>query len=212
MRFSRHSFMWLTVVLLLRCFTAAESGHQGWLQITVLVNNSARVSPSVLGRSEAEAERIFRAAGIQVNWVECQSSRFSEGLCSRVPSANQFVIHLVPTGRTSKDSVFGVAFLGENGTGKYCDVFFDRVENANNYFGHSEPELLGTVMAHELGHLLLGSQAHFSEGIMRPVWDAHSLPGIGMGKFLFTRRQVSLIKQRFQKQAEVERKESTDGD
>jgi hypothetical protein len=103
---------------------------------------------------------------------------------------------MVPTGRTSSDSIFGVAFLGEDGTGKYCDVFFDRIERADQNFGTGVPAVIGTVIAHELGHLLLGSQAHSSQGIMRPVWDARSLGGSGMGSFLFTHKQAVLIKER----------------
>src|SRR5579864_630739 len=107
---------WLAVVLLLGSATVAGASDQDRLRISVLVNNCASVPASVLGRAESEAGCIFRAAGIQVDWVECQKP-LSADVCSQMPGANQFVIHLVPTGRTYNDSVFGVAFLSENGTG-----------------------------------------------------------------------------------------------
>jgi hypothetical protein len=56
--------------------------------------------------------------------------------------------------------------------------------------------LLGTVVAHELGHLLLGSHAHSQVGIMVPVWEEESLRNMGMGHLLFTREQSSLMKMR----------------
>jgi hypothetical protein len=34
--------------------------------------------------------------------------------------------------------------------------------------------MLGSVMAHEIGHLLLGSHAHAISGIMRGHWSAFS--------------------------------------
>jgi hypothetical protein len=101
-----------------------------------------------------------------------------------------FVLHLVPTGRSSTDSVFGVAFLGEGGIGKYCNVFFDRVEETQRESGTGAGHLLGAVVAHELGHLVLGSHAHARMGIMTPVWQEQSLRAIDMGIFFFTREQA----------------------
>lgn len=208
----RRSGEWLAVVLLMGSIAAASSNQKNNVRITVVVNNTAGVSSSVLSGAESQAGGIFRAAGVEIQWIECQSDAVSEDACRRVPSANQFVLHLVPTGRTSSDLVFGVAFLGQDGTGKYCNVFFDRVEEARRNRDAGLPQLLGTVVAHELGHLLLGSHAHSPAGIMRPVWDSQSLRGIAMGMFLFTREQSSLMKARFQRGLEVGSSESSAGD
>jgi hypothetical protein len=91
------------------------------------------------------------------------------------------VVHNASTGTANSDSVFGVAFLGAEGRGKYCDVFFGRVEELHNSVGVSTARLLGAVMAHELRHLLLGSHAHLPIGIMMPTWEDQSLRRIGMG-------------------------------
>ena len=63
-------------------------------------------------------------------------------------------LHIVPTGKTSSDLVFGLAFLDERGVGKYSDVFLDRIEEACAESGADLSRLLGAVAAHELGHLL----------------------------------------------------------
>jgi hypothetical protein len=106
------------------------------------------------------------------------------------------VVHIVRTGRVNSDSVFGVAFLGADGRGKYCDVFFGGVEKLHNSVGMSTARLLGAVTAHELGHLLLGSHAHSPIGIMMPRWEDQSLRRIGMGTLLFTSEQASVMKAR----------------
>jgi hypothetical protein len=56
--------------------------------------------------------------------------------------------------------------------------------------------LLGTVAAHELGHLLLGSHAHSSIGIMTPHWEPETLRRMNMGGLLFTREQASRMQER----------------
>jgi hypothetical protein len=41
------------------------------------------------------------------------------------------------------------------------------------------------VMAHEIGHMLLGSHAHAISGIMRGHWESSELHQIAMGTLLF---------------------------
>jgi hypothetical protein len=95
----------------------------------------------------------------------------------------------VPDGKTSSDLVFGLAFLGQDG-GRYCDVFFDRIKQAQGTLGVNLSRLLGTVAAHELGHLLLGSHAHSNAGIMSAMWGMENLRHIDMGDLLFNREQA----------------------
>jgi hypothetical protein len=175
----------------------AWAGQPEVARITVLVNDAARVSASVLSKAELETARIFRAAGIEISWVNCsEESAIVNEDCRHAPGANEFVLHIVPTGKTSTDLVFGLAFLGQDGSGRYCNVFFDRIEEASRGRGTNVSQLLGTVAAHELGHLMLGSHAHSRWGIMEPAWEEESLRQIGMGTFLFSREQSTLMKTR----------------
>jgi hypothetical protein len=166
-------------------------------RITVLVNDSAGVPAQVLKQAEQEAGKIFRPAGVEVSWLNCGEQSLREaGACREVPGPNRFVLHIVPNGKTSTDFVFGVAFLGEDGRGKYCNVFFDRIRDAHRDLGSSTAQLLGTVAAHELGHLLLGSHAHSRLGIMEPVWREEALRQAGMGIFRFTAEQGEAMRER----------------
>jgi hypothetical protein len=201
MGFSYRQYWVVWVVLLLVRTSAAVSGDTNTKEITVLVNNSAGVSPSVLSQAEIEAGRIFRAASIEIAWVNCPGGAADgEEACRVIPGANQFVLHIVPAGKTSTDSVFGVAFLGEDGTGKYCDVFFDRMRESRRESGVKLSQLLGTVAAHELGHLLLGSHAHTPAGIMTPIWANETLRQMNMGHLLFTRDQSLLMSSRIRRE------------
>lgn len=168
-------------------------------QITVQVHNTAAVQPSVLKRAESEAERILESAGMEVDWQNCSNSSTVGALCLPVDDRSVFVLRIVSQGKTSTDSVFGEAFLGEGGVGKYCDIFFGRMLEAFHDSGADLGELLGAVAAHELGHLLLGTRAHSQIGIMQPIWQKESLRAIQMGTFLFTPAQAAQMKARFTK-------------
>ncbi len=76
--------------------------------------------------------------------------------------------------------VFGEAFLSAEGTGCYSDVFYDRAVEPYMPIGMSaSADILGNVMAHELGHLLLGSNSHTATGIMRARWQGEELRRAG---------------------------------
>jgi hypothetical protein len=184
-------------VLLWGKIAAVKTAGNEDVEITVLVQDSTKLSASVLKGAEKETARIFRAAGIGIAWVDCSggSSRVDDA-CYQVPGPAQFVLHIVSTGETSSDLVFGLAFLDEDGAGKYSDVFLDRIEEAHRAFGWDISRLLGTVVAHELGHLLLGNQAHSYAGVMTPVWRGEVLQRENMGCLLFTHQQASRMRRR----------------
>ena len=193
MRCSRIWRAWVGSVLL--------CGAAGWAQrderprITVFVNNSVGVDQAVLRDAENEAAALLGRGGIEVGWRDC--SETSD--CRRPPGWNEFVLHIVPKGTTGSDFVFGQAFLGPDGRGRYADVFFNRLRDAPGDL--SIAQLLGAVSAHELGHLLLGSHSHSRAGIMQPIWRREALHRIAMGNLTFTPQQQRMMKDRLQNES-----------
>ena len=192
MGFKEKRCVGITVVLLWASLAGAQSRKAG---ITVMVLDSAKVPGAVLQKAETEAGRIFRNSEVEIRWVNCLKRGEKED-CHHVPGENEFMLHIVPDGKTRSDLVFGEAFLGEDGTGKYADVFFNRVREAAETPELNSAQLLGAVAAHELGHLLLGSRSHSPAGIMEPVWKQDSLRRIWMGSLLFTRQQAQSMQRR----------------
>jgi hypothetical protein len=187
---SRWGLAWASVLL----WGSVAAAQDRSSEITVLVNDSADVKPSILRKAEREAGRLFDAAGIEIQWVNCAET----DECQRILGPSEFVLHIVPGGKTRSDFVFGEAFLGEDGRGQYSDVFFDRLRQAQGEVDLAL--LLGAVSAHELGHLLLGPNSHSGIGIMEPRWQKGSVDKIGKGMLLFTQEQGALMRKRIQKE------------
>jgi len=179
---------WVGSVLL--CGAACWAQEDEPPSITVFVNNSVGIDQAVFRHAENEAAGLFRRGGIEVHWRNCAETSD----CRRPPCSNEFVLHIVPNGRTGSDFVFGEAFLGPDGRGRYADVFFNRLRDAQGSL--SIAQLLGAVFAHELGHLLLGSRAHTLMGIMQPIWRQEALRRIAMGNLTFTPEQQRMMKDR----------------
>jgi hypothetical protein len=159
------------------------------------MHDSAGVAAPILREAEKEASRVFRLAGIEIRWVDCGGS-WPARPCKFTSNSDALVLHIVPNGRTTVASVLGEAFLGEGGQGRYADVFYDRMAAAASAWGTNLAALLGTVSAHELGHLLLGSQAHTLAGIMAPIWEQDNLQRVAMGTLLFNKEQSESMRAR----------------
>ena len=52
------------------------------------------------------------------------------------------------------------------------------------------PQLLGQIMAHEVGHLLLGSNNHTRRGLMRAQWTGDKLKEANLRLAYFNRKQA----------------------
>ena len=96
------------------------------------------------------------------------------------------MLRIIPrVARSSSDADFGVAFLDDDGNGRYGDVFWKRVLELHTNYQVDFAGILGSVMAHEIGHLLLGAHSHAISGIMRAQWESRELNQIAMGTLLF---------------------------
>lgn len=169
-----------------------KDGVTGNQQVTVFVNDSASVPEPLVLAAEQNAARPFRYAGVDLKWINCGASGSDS---SRVPCQDPFmsanlVVRLIPHARTLADGIFGVSFL-DHDAGAYADIFFEPIRQFHEQNREiSLAPILGDVLAHELGHLLLGSNAHSRDGIMQPHWTKEQLQQVAKGRMRFNKEQA----------------------
>ena len=144
--------------------------------------NDAHLSESMLSEAQMDVARVFGRAGISISFVECGRG-IGEAIasCQHAPGLTHLVLRILPGARAVGDSIFGVAFLSAEGTGAYSDVFYDSIAKLHIEWPATASRVLGHVMAHEIGHLLLGSNAHSAMGIMTPSWNRANCVVSGWG-------------------------------
>ena len=71
---------------------------------------------------------------------------------------------------------------------------YGRIEALAKRGGIDAAKVLGIVMAHEIGHLLLGRGAHSSAGIMSGRWGKFEMDLVVVGLLGFTKEQADLIR------------------
>ncbi len=121
--------------------------------------------------------------------VGASAPTWSELDCASFEWPTRLAVRIVPRSAHATSEVFGVAFLSAEGTGCYSDIFYDRATKLHADWNVGLSDLLGNVMAHELGHLLLGSNSHSRAGIMRAHWQGEELNLLSRGNLWFTREQ-----------------------
>jgi hypothetical protein len=134
---------------------------------TVLVFNFRQVSPTILVNAERQADQIFDHAGIKIVWQECPTG--SEP-CRIGPGPVFFLaIKAGPVQNRFLDVVSGEAKVADH----LAVVYYDALPRVAHGKATSQEAstLLACVIAHELGHLLLGAYGHSIHGIMRDRWD-----------------------------------------
>jgi hypothetical protein len=138
----------------------------------VQVYDYAHMPAEQLAKAQCEATSIYRAAGVLIVWVS--GSGASGELVAR-PLRVMILSREMSEMKIEHDAV-GETTVGQasRATGR-AYIFYNRVvERAKRYTPNVET-MLGWVMAHELGHLLLPESGHSDAGIMRPTFDRHTL-------------------------------------
>jgi hypothetical protein len=151
--------------------------------IVVMLRNDANVPPEVLDAAEDSVRAIYDAAGVEIAW--------SGG----PPVATLALISREHARRLGhRPEVIGFATGSRARRGKMAYIFMHRVKDLSARYRVPASSVLGAVLAHELGHLLLPGDSHAEVGVMRPVLDQAEFTKANRGELLFTANQVAEIR------------------
>jgi len=171
-------------------------------EVAISVYDYAHVSNELLAAAEEDAQRVFRQAGVETVWTTClpkpEKARSLSDDCYRVDAAHlmlKILPHAIAKHVRDRGDVLGTASVDERGASYYAYVFYDNVERVagERKLGHA---LLGDVLAHEIGHLLLGSNSHSVSGIMSAHWYGDELRRISEATIFFVPSQSRIMRDR----------------
>ncbi|MBV9039340.1 MAG: hypothetical protein JO182_32960 [Acidobacteriaceae bacterium] len=160
---------WLLGAVLLTAVIQAQASDSAETGLMILVYNYAGVDNQTLVLAEIQVGQILRQAGIELNWRRCDSAA-KPSLTTNCPDMDRTTpaLRLVSHFRLVPDHVH-TDTLGFS-IGNIMTVSSEKARNLAQTGVGQLSEILGVVIAHEFGHLLLGG-AHSASGVMRARLD-----------------------------------------
>jgi hypothetical protein len=163
--------------------------------VTVRVYQTAPLDPSVSAAALNVARETLASALVDVSWKPCGVGP-AVASCDR-PPAGDLVLRIVRStaGRNDSQLPLGDALVDtDSGTAVLATVYADRVARVAKAAGLQVDTLLGYAIAHELGHLLLASNAHNTRGLMRPIWRDGELRSEHSADWTFTAQEIAQLR------------------
>lgn len=142
-----------------------ETAVAGEWEATIVaqVDDHAEIPPADLIEAESAAAHIYESIGVRVIWVHADVP-FDDPRGVRV---HVRLLSRTMTDRKIAKEKITSDVLGEAIAAARCAyVFVDRIPPVVFQFGQPYTRVLGLVIAHEIGHILLPGQGHAESGIM----------------------------------------------
>ena len=165
--------------------------------------NPAQVPDEVLAQAKEHVQHIYRDSGIQIEWLEGDEAQQPfygrKSLNLTIVLVSESVARTM--GQENKATGFAIGTDGRGARRAY--VFAERVERHAMSVHHqrsmeqkgAEGLILGHVIAHEAGHLMLPHDSHSSLwGIMRAQMGMGSIDQAIRGSLLFSPEQSKLMR------------------
>ena len=195
----------LPLILLLCLFVPAGGTSAAIVldDVTVRVYDASGLDATTRAAAlEVAAATLAPAAAVR--WRHCNMPAGAPG-CERGPQSGELVLRIVQSrdgrdthavrGRLSSSSLLplGDALVDRTQSGVLATIYLDRVRLLARAASVTVARLLGHAIAHEIGHLLLASSSHGTDGLMRAIWSSEEVKRGRAGDWTFSRQEVAAI-------------------
>ena len=162
------------------------------LQVVVRTYDSVGVPPGEMDRARAGVGAILASTGIKPIWRPCHQTG-----CIGPVKPHEVIVRIVASvPQSARDSLgFSVVDASQH-AGSLATVYEDRVRALAAGVEVDSGVLLGRVMAHEIGHMLLGTTSHPRVGLMRALWITRELRRDLPSDWTFSGKEAAELRRR----------------
>jgi hypothetical protein len=173
--------------------TEGEDKSGDPLKIKIFVFDFVPLPEGVRQQVEHRVAEIYKETGVRMEWDSCSVGEGQTALypgCTIQENAPHLFLRIHShVWKGMKSEVAG----DTNIPARIINVYWDRVQYEATCLRLPPPQVLAHVVAHEIGHLWLGPDAHGAGGIMAAKWRSQELIDIVQGALKFTPRQRDRI-------------------
>jgi hypothetical protein len=139
-----------------------------------------------------ETAEILAEAGLALQWMACPLNAAASHRCAIPLGSAELAVRLVtgnqqPSSSSSRPLPLGYSLVdGSTQGGSLATIYLDRVRWLASAATADLAALLGRAIAHEIGHLLLGTTQHGRFGVMRAIWSREAVRNSRSGEWRFS--------------------------
>jgi hypothetical protein len=194
----------MTAVVAAVLAVAAPARAESPFALTVRVYDAAGLGVHQINAALQEAAPILRDTGIEVTFRRCgvavAATNGPVDRCDDTLKPHEVVVRIIDAPKASADLdplAFGLTYVvADTNQGWLATVFADRVATTAARVRLDPGTLTGLVLAHEVGHLLLGQNYHGDAGVMRAQWPDQLLAGSVREAWRFSSTEAAVIQRR----------------
>jgi hypothetical protein len=169
----------------------------------VRVHNDSRVPEERIRAAEKVAARVLQKAGIEAQWSDCTVvggvARSDSALCAERLRSQDLVVYFVDRLEAhfswADRPALGYSIIPHtHEVATTAFVSYTQIQQLSVYTSAGVEDLLGLAVAHEIGHLLFGTNEHANYGLMRAQWRLRDLEAKAWSEFEFTKDQVKRLR------------------
>jgi hypothetical protein len=169
--------------------------------MTIRVYDYQHLAPESIARAQRRVTDIYGTIGVRAEWREVMRPSAAQPFDpSTIPDAEDLLVIVLREDMSRHkmfdDHVLGTAVVTPHDGGRIAYVLFDRLEDMARAASADPMDVMGVVIAHELGHLMLPGQGHALVGLMRATWSPRELRNGFQEQTAFTAAQGTVIRNR----------------
>ena len=170
-------------------------------EVSVRLFDADDVSRMTLSQARTVTTKILASAGVRIRWAvsSAPASDLQKAACETTGAAEAIDIRFAySVSPVYKPEAFPFAKCGV-----LITVFFDRVSRLFEARLAPDSYILGHVLAHEIGHVLLKLESHAGTGLMKAHWTNHDFMDMRSKFFTFTPQSIALIQSNLAKREDA---------
>jgi hypothetical protein len=185
--------------LILALLVLASELSAQTVAVEVHVYDQAGLQPPTFQKLVTQTQKILAETGLSIQVKPC--GRSVSVVCeSQTRGTRYLIVRVVAGGPKKMKNVrrppLGQSFTDGDGR-KYASVFLERVQDEAASANVPWVIVFAYATAHEIGHLLLGNEAHTPRGVMKATWDRKDYEAMNQKYLHFSKEQVRQLRSRY---------------
>lgn len=187
----------MTNATVLLGFVLSTSSWAGDRSITICLAPSLDVEyDQILAQAKGYATRLYRSIGVDLRWkTTCSTTELETPGTLSEPNLSTIGVEWAATAPLTLQAGARASARPFQTTGIRVILYQDRIMPLLQERPRGSA-VLGHVLAHEIGHVLLGHTAHGRKGLMQPAWSNLEQSAMRRTPMAFTSEEAESIRRR----------------